>query len=400
MAKFDPYLHERSYKRWHAKGMPFPGLSDALACVIRDFLQDMEVGANVNPNGKKGPRSYCRLNNLRSRMQAWGYYLQKELRITSWQDMESKERELLVLVKRMRDGDVKSRGPNCSPLTSVGTYVKILKSFWRWYRCMERRKGRTVDDITSGIDGKDLKPKFNYLTIEDVKNMCAVAKQEYRILMMFLFDSGIRAPTELMNVRISDLEWDSKSGICTLSIRDEAAKTFGRKIKLMLCSEILREHLQMINPAKDDYLFTKVPMRVNFYLKRLGLRIKGIGTKVHDGPYGIKGGLTMYDFRHASACFWLSRYKSESALKYRFGWKKSDMIHYYTELLGMKDTIQEDDLYVDVTKTDLERQMADKTREIELLQEQLTNQDRKMEEIMKVLRALQVEKLVKEQVQT
>ena len=54
----------------------------------------------------------------------------------------------------------------------------------------------------------------------------------------------------------------------------------------------------------------------------------------------------MYDFRHNSCCYWLPRYKSESALKYRFGWKKSDKIHYYSELLGMEDTIQKEDLNI------------------------------------------------------
>ena len=67
----------------------------------------------------------------------------------------------------------------------------------------------------------------------------------------------------------------------------------------------------------------------------------------------------MLDFRHASCCFWLSIYKSENALKYKFGWKKSDKIHYYSEFLGMKDTINEDDLYIDVTKTELEKEIAD-----------------------------------------
>ena len=51
--------------------------------------------------------------------------------------------------------------------------------------------------------------------------------------MMFLFDSGIRSPTELMNVKVSDLFNDFKE----LNIREEISKTFGRRIKLMICSE-------------------------------------------------------------------------------------------------------------------------------------------------------------------
>ena len=45
------------------------------------------------------------------------------------------------------------------------------------------------------------------------------------------------------------------------------------------------------------------------------------------------------------------------------------MIHYYTEFLGMKDTIQEEDLYVDVSKTELERQMEDLRKDLTLKDE-------------------------------
>ena len=87
--------------------------------------------------------------------------------------------------------------------------------------------------------------------------------------------------------------------------------------------------------------------------------------------------LTMYDFRHCSCCYWLPRYKSESALKYRFGWKKSDKIHYYSELLGMKDTIREEDMLIDLTKTEIEKRLLMTERENEILKEKLQayNQD-------------------------
>ena len=101
----------------------------------------------------------------------------------------------------------------------------------------------------------------------------------------------------------------------------------------------------------------------------------------------------MYDFRHSSACYWLPRYKSESALKYRFGWVKSSMIHYYTELLGMRDTINEEDLYVDVSKTQLEREINNKGNEITMLQEQLAAQEKKMERMMDIMNAIKKEKL-------
>ena len=108
----------------------------------------------------------------------------------------------------------------------------------------------------------------------------------------------------------------------------------------------------------------------------------------------IVDGVSMYDFRHSSACYWLQRYKSESALKYRFGWKKSDMIFYYTELLGMSDNIESEDLYVDISKTELEQQINKDRTEIELLRDEITNQDAKMKEIIEIIKALQLEKIV------
>jgi len=113
-------------------------------------------------------------------------------------------------------------------------------------------------------------------------------------------------------------------------------------------------------------LFTTSPAATNKYLKRLGKRVLG----EEKSPAGTEySKLTLYDFRHVSCCYWLPRYKSESALKYRFGWKSSDKIHYYSELLGMKDTISEDDMLVDVTKTEIEKRLNNSEKENQILRE-------------------------------
>ena len=98
--------------------------------------------------------------------------------------------------------------------------------------------------------------------------------------------------------------------------------------------------------------------------------------------------LTMYDFRHVSCCYWLPRYKSESALKYRFGLKKSDKIHYYSELLGMKDTISEEDLLIDVTKTEIEKRLNQSEKDKELMQERINSMEEQMKEILKVVNGI------------
>lgn len=277
-----------------------------------------------------------------------------------------------------------------------------IKAFWHWYQKVQRKEGNNIQDITQDIDGADAKPKFNYFTIEQLNQLCNEANYDYRMIMMFLFDTGIRAPTEMMNVKVSDLEWNKEKKHYDLTIRHETSKTFGRRIKLLLCSAMLKEYIKNKKIKQDQYIFTKVPQQVNQYLKKIGARILNIGEikrkKGSDGRYytTCKNGLTMYDFRHSSACYWLPRYKSESALKYRFGWTRSSMIHYYTELLGMKDTIDEEDLYVDVSKTQLERDITNKGNEITLLQEQLKAQENKMTEMMEIMKAIQQEKLEQE----
>ena len=134
----------------------------------------------------------------------------------------------------------------------------------------------------------------------------------------------------------------------------------------MLCSDLIKEYVKVNNRSPDDYLFQICPNVVNRYLKRLALKL--FGDKV--SPAGQKySDLTMYDFRHIACCYWLPRYKSESALKYRFGWKQSDKIHYYSEFLGMKDTISEEDLLIDVTKTEIEKRLEKSEKRSQMLEE-------------------------------
>jgi len=192
---------------------------------------------------------------------------------------------------------------------------------------------------------------------------------------MFLFDSGIRAPTELVNLKVSDLYNDCKE----VNIRDEISKTFGRRIKLMLCSELLKEYIETNKLKQDNYLFKIDPSGTNRYFKRLAKRV--LGDK--KSPAGQRySQLTMYDFRHCSCCYWLPRYKSESALKFRFGWKKSDKIHYYSELLGMRDTISEEDMLIDVTKTEIEKRLTISENQKQVLQERVEALENQMNQIL------------------
>mgnify|MGYP001239069204 CR=1 FL=1 len=47
------------------------------------------------------------------------------------------------------------------------------------------------------------------------------------------------------------------------------------------------------------------------------------------------------------------------------------MIHYYTEFLGMKDTITKDDLYLDITKQELEKEVETQGKKLKEIQEEI-----------------------------
>ena len=121
---------------------------------------------------------------------------------------------------------------------------------------------------------------------------------------------------------------------------------------------------------------------MNRYLKRASEKLFGEEKSLGGEKYS---NLTLYDFRHCSCCYWLPRYKSESALKFRFGWKKSDKIHYYSEMIGMRDTITEEDLLVDATKTQLEREQQKLRTENDLLKERIMNMEGQMKRILQMI---------------
>jgi len=357
--KIDPYKHEEKYLQWKEKTQSaIPEITKANSDIIKQYLQDMEQGLNVSVSSKKGSRSFIRLNVLRQRLT----FLAKQFEARFGLDsiLNISEHQLFQFFLDMRSGVIARK--DGGKLKSAKDFVRDFKAFWHWHQKVNRKQDIEIKDITVDLDPSGEKPDWVYLTEEQVKKLASSARSDYQTLIWFLFDSGIRSPTELMNIRVSDFYNDFKE----LNIREEVSKTFGRRIKLLICPHLIKNYVQTLNLGKDDYLFTTSPFAVNKYLKHLAKRVLGD----EKSPAGEKySHLTMYDFRHISCCYWLPRYKSESALKYRFGWKNSDKIHYYSELLGMKDTISEDDLLVDVTKVEIEKRLDKAEKENLILRE-------------------------------
>jgi len=366
--KKDPYNHRKLFESWLEcvdKGKRIEGLSDKNSGIVISFIKDFKIGMNVSNRSRKGERSYTRLNHLRQKVAFILRLLEKRgiKEIT-----QINPEDLHRLFSDMREGKIKTR--TGTPYKSTGDYIKTFKTFWHWHQKLLKKNGKILEDITEDLDTRGEKPKFVYFTKEQCEKIIDKASYDLKPILALAFDSGSRV-TELANVKISDFSNDFKE----LMIREETSKTFGRRIKLMLCSEQIKEYVKKLGLKPDDYFCRKNPPMINRELRKLGKEV------LTSEQIKFKN-LTLYDFRHSSACFWLPRYKSESALKYRFGWKKSDMIHYYTEFLGMKDTISEEDMYVDITKTELEKDISKLKREDKIQKEGLTRLESALKDML------------------
>ncbi|MBI2547809.1 site-specific integrase [Candidatus Woesearchaeota archaeon] len=371
--KLDPHKSREKHENWKKKGYPLGGLSTFNAQLLIEYLSDMEQGYNTL--GKK-PVKPIRLINLRLRLH-WilnqFQHVYKKNKVTNITQREA----VSFFNDSMRNGKITTRTGKV--YTSVDSYAKAFTAFWHWYQRRENEKGNTVKDITTYIDkSPPVDSTFVYFTIDDLRKMAERAKYEYRVLMWFLFDTGMRAPTELMNIKIEDLTLMERGDDYELNIRDEISKTFGRRIKLLLCSQQIKDYIKDKNLQPTMYLFPIVPRVVNQYFKNLAVKTLG-NVKTKAGK--MTSELTMYDFRHSSACYWLPRYKNESALKYRFGWKNNQMVHHYTKLLGMSDTITKEDMLIDATRSDLEQQLAREKQEREIMNEKLDAQSKQLENV-------------------
>lgn len=389
MEKIDPYKMQERYEKWKLKMLDekgnikgqIKGISKRSSDLIVQYVSDMEQGINVSVT--KGNRSYTRLVTLKDRMRKLTSLLKDHYGV---EDVDTvKAEELHDLFTAMKTGKILTARKKTFKATA--DYIKIFKAFWHWWMKINKKKGKLIHDVTEDLDTSRDKPKWVYLSEKQFKRLCDEANYRYRVLMTFLYDSGIRSPSELINVRMSDLE-EIPGDKYQLTIRDEVSKTFGRSIKLMFSSRIIKEYIQKEGLKGHDQLFPICHRVVNQYLSRLGKKVLGDGLSKAGEKYSR---LTMYDFRHNSCCYWVVRYKNESALKYRFGWKESDKIHYYSEFLGMKDTITEQDLLVDVTASEIERMLEKERQERELLEERFEAMAKNVMKMLKMMDSLRKE---------
>lgn len=387
----DPYNRKGNHEAWlekigYSSGntdyFTFKGISSVASELITKYVLDLYLGKNLAKGTYRGQRSYNHLCNIRVRLRRIMEMLETSTKKTV---LEVSEDDVLTFFNNMRNGVTLTKLGK--PFIDTGSYAKAFVSFWRWIMRINKKDNKIIINVTESLDAKkDNKPAWFYFTLKDVEKMADSASSfYYKVLIFFLFDSGIRAPTELMNVRVMDLSEVPGTPYLYLTVREETSKTFGRKIKLMICSEVIKQYIQKYDLQKQDFLFTKGYTQMTRTVARMAHEVLKIGkvTKQKNSKILVTKGVTMYDFRHNSVCHYLPIYKSENQMKYRYGWKKSEMIHYYSEFMGMKDTITEDDMLIDTTKTEIQQQLQKEQQKVAMLEEQLNSQKKDIDERMK-----------------
>jgi len=189
MERIDQYKHEERYRKWKGNQQEaLPGVLPASAAVIRRYLRDMELGLNVSTASKRGPRSYMRLNTLRIRIASITKRLQERFGIKIITDVT--EEQIHTLFSEFRSGMI--RKTDGAPYAAVSDFIKDFKGFWHWHMVVQHRQGTTVPDITAYLDSRQVKPKWVYLTEEQVSQLCNVGK--IRVPCLDEVPAGQRGP--------------------------------------------------------------------------------------------------------------------------------------------------------------------------------------------------------------
>ncbi len=344
------------YNAWieEVKETGIPNLTKENSDLIIQHIEDMEAGRNVNRKSKAGRRGYNTLNTRRS----WLIVIFKNLEKRGIKDItEITEKQIHDFFDDVKKGIVKTqKGKTYGK--SVRDQIKAFRALWNWYMKTQRKlhnetngeKGKLVIDITEELSAEKNGDDFVYFTLEQLKEMMPYFSEDEQVRLLFMFDTIIRSPTELMNVKVSDIHDNFEQ----LTIRDEVAKTYGRTIKLLLCSDELKKYVKKNELKQNDYLFNFSPSNFNKKLKQVAKKVLGTGTSKGGESYDK---ISLYDFRHSGACHWrLGAYKTKiDALMYRGGWSNLSTLNYYTKKIGMRDSIEKTDLLIDVDRTELEK---------------------------------------------
>lgn len=387
--------YKASFSNWKAK-IAKEGIKDISktnADLVIQFLSDMELGQNIARRSKRGGRGKHRLMVLKNKLLQLIRILEKEgvLNIT-----KIKEEKLHSITQKIFKGDIKrvdGKNYRC-PAEFVGSF----KTFWHWWMKISKKKGKSVLDITEDLETTAPENQFVYLTKEDVDKLAKHKKFDYneKVMIKFMFDSFMRFPSEVLNLKVKDIYKDKQDYVCVNVSSEVGTKTKSsiRNFNLLYCGDEILRYIETNKLQGDDFLF-KFMKNYNYVgafnkkLKEIAVEI--FGDKVSHPVAGESySRISGYDLRHAGAIhFRLLASKngniSLDVIRQRGGWSDFDMLNYYTKFLGLDGKIDKDMTLVAEDKTRIEKELNSEIEKRKAMEARLKNTEASVSEMMAMM---------------
>jgi len=360
--KKDVFNHGSCWLNWREALTPAyieEGLTKENSKIYIQYLLDMEKGVNIPKKSPKGSRDIKTLNRLRSKIRGVLKVLQK----AGVKDVtKATEKQITdCFFEWHKDHSV--------------DYAKRFKAVWNWWTTKNRREGKLVADITEDVStasANSTGTNFVWLTKEEFDKFRSYFDEDKQVILLFCFDTIIRAPTEIMSLRVENIY--EKGEEVWVEIPDDISKTIGRKFNLVYAGKQLKEYMKRHDKKQSDYLFEFSSLMLNKEMQKVAKQLWG-DKKSEGGDYYKN--ITMYDMRHSGAIHFRQLFQktgqSLDLLRERGGWSDFKMINYYTKRLGLDGHIQKEKLLLQEDKTKLEDQVDKQDEKIKMLLKHYSN---------------------------
>jgi len=343
--KRDLFNHGNNWKAWKENltdNYIEEGLTKENSKLFVQYLHDLEIGANIPKNSRKGGRDPKTLNRLRSKVSC----IFKILQEAGFNDIKKiKETELTEFFAKWRE-----KGHSAD-------YAKRFKAFWHWWMTVNRKQGKLIADVTEDLDtAANGTSQFVWIDKANFDKYKKYFDEDEQVVLNFCYDTIIRSPTELLSLKVENVF--EKDDEVWIDIPDGVSKTFGRKFNLVYCGDMLKKYLRDKKLKSTDYLFDFSPQIFNRRMQKIAKQI--FGDKKSEGGEFYKN-ITMYDLRHSGAIHYRQLFQktgnSLDSLRHRGGWADFKMINYYTKFLGLDGHIDKQKTLLQEDKTKLEKEM-------------------------------------------
>lgn len=352
-AKQDVFNHIKMYDAWKSeltKDYIEEGLTKENSKLFLMYLHDMETGSNIPKLAKKGCRDVKTINRQRHKVRQILMLFQAKGIKDITKTTEKQVTEFFADWQKTHSVD----------------YTKRFKAFWHWWQVVNRKQGKVILDITEDLSTAE-KKKSEFVWIEKNKfdEYRKFFDEDEQTLLLFCYDSIIRAPTELLSLKVENIYKDGSE--VWVDIPNNIAKTFGRKFNLLYSGDAVIDYIKRKELKQEDYLFKIVYRLFTEKMQKVAKQVFG-EDKSQGGEYYKN--ITLYDLRHSGAIFFRQLFQktgqSLDVLRERGGWTDFDMINEYTRRLGLDGHIDKEKTLLQEDKSKMQKEISQLKHIVEL----------------------------------